>query len=956
MFTRSIQRQVIVVCMFVFLAGLSSALARAEVNVIPTPKNVEEKGSNVMLYTGGIPAAVIVLPDRATNMERAAAEYISEKLVKEFMLPELAIKKAAELKPADRAGNLILLGALANGSLLSEHSQVLKEKTAWLLSQKSEQAYIIEYLSSVKKPSSGAVVLLTGKGDKGTLYAASTFVQLVRQDKGGCFIPAVSIRDYPDYEYRWGTGPRTSDAGLDWKINLAPYLSVFKAFKPDKANYLDRNSYARTIGCQPVIGLFGDLNYKNRKSYPDGEIYDCIEKSASYKQDGFCMSNEALLKLKAKDLIEYTEKTEPGCLFIHYLDHDTLDRTELAWKNRCASCRERWPNDAIEATDGMVGAYAYELNRMIEAVFSVEKANGYKASRDCLLILSCAPYGRWSEPDAAWKKEIEFYINLSKCMRQVPNVKFILREQGPRQDNSGMRIKEMAEALKTKGKGHGICVYLHLGDTRRTGIRRWPAPHRTLFSWNATPVLSQSFEGAEGSIMIGAANVALISEYMWNRKPVNGYWSVAAKRNEWGANYADMQAGRALPEAVIGQGGFFDRVQRNIYGDEAGKQVADGLRPVIYRGEVIAPVDSWEWLKEIYSAWLVSDERPTQTSWLELFQQLKQANQRAVTGLQAALKATDLKPGRREEVQSLLVGYRRGLFWLEVAEKEVELYLKLWSGEQAENQRKNLADMLAGCLPGEAAFAAEVKGRLEGVDDKIAALREKNDDFQDKLLALKKNAGNIQAAIREELAEDKSLLFYEHRVMILGYTRIAVVGPMPSFLENHRLGYVEPLGNKLTEAIYGYDVLYLNLRKKLSPEELVMIRKFVSSGGGLLISSATPYYITGSGNLTSIADWLGAKSYGNLKGKLISDFSNTLMDGSEKWLAGYECSSGSACLGGFLTGMPLLRFEKMQSLAFMVANKFEKGRVVYLSRPDDIPEEMLLRTLLWLFNNRLKRG
>lgn len=932
--------------LFLFIQSLQSA-----VNIIPTPKWVEEKKGKFWLLQGK-EKATIVIDEKSTSKERLSADYINKILKKDYRLSGLNIKVPSELTSEEKNGNLILIGNLENNFLFKDYQQLLKEDEEFLQNQKSEQVYIINFFPNKVNPESG-VVFLSGKKDQGTLYAAVSFTQLIRREKNDYFAQPVQIRDYPDFEYRWpGSAIKDVDEALRWKINLSPYYYIYDSFNPEKSGNLTTNRYARERGIKPVNGVLGNLTLKNRKSYPDGATYECIgEEDAENFTLGYCPSNEELLKLKCEMLKRFVERTEPGCLYIHFLDMDTYESTEIAWKNRCPECRKRWPSDVLEAIDGKAGAQSYVFNKFCEAIFSVKKGDGYDAKEDCLVLFVSAPYCRWSEPDSAWEKEIEYYVNVSKNMKYVSNVEFCMREEGPREDGKKMRVLELAEALKKRGKGHEVFLYFAGGD-KRTTYRNWPVRHQIPFYWLASPVMSQSFEGANTILVTCATHLALKAEYMWNRKPVGGYWIAPENRGEWGGKYASLIT-PVLPTEIFSKGKFFDRVYQNIYGEKAGSYIAEGLRPITFQGGTISPEPSYTWLELIDKSWLFTDSPELQEKWLKLFAQIAEANRRAIDGINSALTCEDLIPGKQEELKDLLKKYEKGLYWAKFAQKEASFYLS-WIKEGKEKAQSILTEinsLLKEAPEGEVEFASKMRERIAKASSQLETVKDESELFKVKLESLKKSAPEIQNKIKEELKVRENYNLKE-RIKPLEYIRIGVIGGYFSYLlKDKNLGYCKGL-KRLTEEIMDYDVICYNTVEKLTPEEITLIRNFISSGGGFLTSGATPYYIVGIRDLTPIADWLGARSYGNYAGKLLPAFPSFFSQDLEGWIQEFESKKGSACLQLPLTGLPILTYEDKKNLIFLLANKYGSGRVIYSSYAE-LPEDLIYKILLWLGHNKI---
>lgn len=914
------------------------------------------KDKDYVIDASGIRAKILVGGTHADTI--AAALALNEILTDDFLIHPLEVESVSS--PAvikDESSPVIMIATLADAHLLEPWQEKLAEDIAFLRHQDSPQAYVIRFFrSEPNKPYDTAVLL--GADVPGTVYAAVSFAQLAAFSDTVLQTPVVSIRDYPDFEHRWGGGSTPKDA-VRHKINIAPYRENYVNVNPSSSRHLGVNQDAARYGpgtVRPVIGYMNDFGLKNRESYPDGQLYECIEEVAFM---GLCPGNEELRTLRMNVLRQQIERNEPTALYIHHVDHDTYDRTLKSWINRHPGCRERWPNDVLEAEDGMAGAMAHEFNSILKTIAEVKKENGYDGERDCLVLAVIAPYGRWSEPDDAWERIIEYYVQLSRMLPEDANILFVLREQGPRQNGGAMRIREISDALQEYGNGHEVFVYQHLGDIRRTALRRWPVLHQSLFSWLPSPTLSASFDGANGIMMLGASDTALRAEYLWNKSPNSGplaNYSIAPNtRSEWGAAFTSMISGNQLPDEIFAPGGFFDKVWSNRYGNTAGTYLANGKRPTLFRNQTIAPVLNDAWLRHIYAVWRPEDQPQRHGEWTELFTELKRSTTRALEGLKLALEAPDLKPGRRDELLNIEQNLSGGLIWVNAAILESKWYNALWSGSEYSDDIRQKLEKHSHLL-NEYSLVSTFRDRLDKAPAEIETSRQHSGSINEYLAELRANAPTIRNTLQRELTQVHPDLQVV-QLQVLGYTRIAVVGQAFSHLLNDEvLGFIERVGIRDAFEPGRYDVVCLDLphRDALGSEQLESIRSFIANGGGLMIASATPFRMLNSANLDPIADWLGARRYGNSAGNIIFMRDTNIFDGYQEWINAYIAPGGTAGLSTPVTGIPLISFQRHQDLSFMLANRYRRGRVLYTARAD-LPAEINHRILLWLFGNRLSR-
>lgn len=930
--------------------------AGAALNIIPTPKHVAE-GEGAIRLDQGTASILMVLSDAPAGKETAAANYFNQRLRDLYHLPELTVVKLSALDSSAATNcDLILIGNAARHALIGEYQELLKDDIEFLRKQTTDQAYVIRVLKNRANPRR-SVVVLSGRGDQGTLYAAVTFGQMIRKHQGAWAVSCADIRDYPEFEERW-IKFRSADDALAAKVTISPFLnlsvaSMLSVKAGEKCLAINRRG--REIGVRPVTSpcTMMDMGLQNRRSYPTGEIYECIGTLDDRdKTFGFCPSNLELRRLKTERLRDLVSRTEPGALYLHHEDYDTYATAQAAWKNRCAECRSRWPSDDLESEQGQAGAFAENLNIMLAAIFSVKNDSGYLAAKDCLVGLVVPPYTRWSEPDEIWDREAAFYVALSRRLNFVENVQFILREQGPRQDGTQGRFLELNQRLREQGKGHQLWAYVHGGD-RRTTWRNWPVRHKVPFGWICSPVFLGVNRGVSTLFLAGGTHPLMKAEYAWNTRPEGGFWVETKTFQEYYAAISRFYGAVYVPE-IFERGALFDRVYQNLYGEQAGQSAADGLRPAVFRGGVIFPVPGTAWLGLIDPVWSLSDSSALHGKWRELFARQAEANQRAIGGLQKALACDDLPPGRAEDLREQLNDHERGLAWAELAGNEAAYYLSVLNGEtNAAVFLANLHGALDRMPKEEKAFATARRKRLNEAAAKVQAVVSYRELHSLKLDELRQKAPDIQDRIRKELRVRPGYNV-KGSVGPLGYIRMAVVGGgsgLKRFLDDKNFGwckFVKGLGPEIMD----YDVVCYGGIEKLAEDENDLLRNFVLSGGGLLLVGGAPAAMAGGADLTPIADWLGTAQYGNIGGTLAVPAPSFISQGAEEWLGSFEAGKGTAALLAPLTGLPLLTFAGNPNAAFLFANKFGSGRVVFAATAG-IPDELLYKLILWLGHNKI---
>lgn len=943
----------------------SGLAAQKMINIIPTPKTVAVTGGAVDIHSPQ-GQAVIVLPDAPSAGAIAAAEYLRDALHAELLI-DLPVKRAGELgDEAGRAASLVFMDGAAGEAATRLAPAAAARVRASLKGLGHPEGYA---LTAAREGDRG-IVVIAGVGAPGLLHGAASLAQAVQRRGDACFCPCMELADYPDYDLRWAYRVSPENT-LRYKCNLAPYLTFYGNFRPDYTGGLTRNRAGRRLGVAPVIGFFGSTDLLNRRAYPAGGLYPCIGDDRGICEEGyyqtykgqsrvqgFCLSNEQLLALKCDRLREFTANNEPMCLYLHFEDTDAYAQSVIEWKNRCDACRDRYPNDRIEAQDGKAAAMARTADAMCAAVFSVKKPDGYDAARDCRILLVLSPYMRWSESDDSFAREVRYYVNVSRNMTQVPHVSFVIREIGPGgAAGAGFRMRVLADALRDEGRGHNVFVYCHGGDAR-TAFRRWPRRHAVNFHWSASPLTLQSFEGASGAFIQAASreSAELKAECLWNRKSPLIEFGMPADKAAWGSVFAGLIGG-ALPAAVFGPGEFFDRAFQNRYGARAGAMIADALRPEMWRKSAMFPEPGAAWLQHVDKVWSFRDVAAMQAQWRELFEKIRERNDGAIRALQAAPGMDDFRRGRAAELADMAARYREGRFWAGAAAREAEVYRAMWSGAAEDTERADAIwdEWLSGAPAGTEQMVETRRKRIADARTKLEDVRLASAGLKSRLALLKGEAPRVAGEIERELSvrADYDLPAMAGRLEVMRFGVMGDRGQWPAALARQNMvRHISSLNDNPAEH---FDVLVILPDAGLgqsSSNGMEALRDFVSAGRGLLLVGSAPYRLAGGSDLSGMADWLGALRYGNSGAGVAAVRGNFISDGSQSWIERWPGNRGAAGLAAPLTGVPLLAYRDHPDLFFMLANKFGAGRVLYAARAD-IPEDMLLRMLLWLAYNKI---
>jgi hypothetical protein len=525
----------------------------------------------------------------------------------------------------------------------------------------------------------------------GMLYAVATLRQLLARNQAGQIeFPHCEIYDYPDIEFRgaarwlvelegtrmmydWGDGRekvleryrRKVDFCMRHKINMA-FFDGFE-WKTDKyPQYVDDirslNNYAAARNVRLEFGGHGigfggfpghtlegikGLGDYNRRSYPDGEIYECGRiTGASFNphfpsvtsnamRNGTCRSNDDLNELKKAELENYVRQLEPGVLYIHNEDISQYAELEQMWLNRCPDCRARWPEDNVASPNGAAGAIAYGMQCLYEGIASVKNPNsGYDGERDCQIIFASPAYGTFSEDDPTWQHISDFWVAVSKELGHS-QIMFCVREQFYQMNNNTLRIKQLSERMQREGGGHGLFVFVVSGADLYT--------NSALFA--ATSRLNHFFDGARAIFnfnggLFAAPQEIYNSEYAWNLHSQFGI-DKATGYNKAKEKYLSRSANLEYPETDF----LLKRACELCYGDAA----AEMMQFYLCRDEDnnFPAALFFQLFRRLFQKEFAQHNRAQQElKWQGIYQQTTQA----ITYIDAALERTLPRPEVREEL------------------------------------------------------------------------------------------------------------------------------------------------------------------------------------------------------------------------------------------------------------------------------------------------------------------
>ena len=583
--------------------------------ILPTPQYCEYLNDKVILSQREIRVNYVV-PPRMEPQIRVAMDLISETL-KELGFTVNASQVSMD-KSIPQTGLNILLLPYAQYSEGRGTDTILSEDDRQTL--RSRDAGGQQYVLVVQ--SQGKSVNLIGGTSQGVLYASASLVQLIVKEGDVVAIPAVHLRDFPDFKYRmaadwlmnveinkwsydWGDGikaysqriRRKLDLCTRYKINmvLAHGFGWGADFFPGFAEMMQElNQYARDRGIKMVTGGYGASYgiayqsgplyeeapylgkvFKNRVAYPDGKIYQCMGFSDSKdplidtRTLGSCRANEELNAQKAAELREYVERTEPGGLYIHHEDFGEYDGTQASWLQRCERCKKRWPNDDLKALDGGAGGLANGYGKLIEAVNGVRNSKtGYDASRDCTIIVISPVYDTGSLSVKEWENVLQLWQNIGRQLPKAENVEIGFREIFPLQGSTRKWVYYFKHTMSAAKLPFAIFMFFAGGADYY--LSDYPAV--------PTPAIDRSFLGSEAIYNAsGGFNQEpmqiIDAEYSWNTRS-NGFFHDPSNYEDAVRIWKSYVDNEARPNEIFGKDGLLEKVCECLYGRTAGKHVS----------------------------------------------------------------------------------------------------------------------------------------------------------------------------------------------------------------------------------------------------------------------------------------------------------------------------------------------------------------------------------------------
>ena len=527
-------------------------------------------------------------------------------------------------------------------------------------------------------------VVITAQTSIGILYGLMTLCQLCEEAP-----ETFEIYDRPQIRFRGNMNTLWAESGI-WsydfgdgleaachrvevaiddaarsKLNMM-YIDAF-GYETERFPGYDKAmsrlaAYGRVRGVRMMFGAYGmsygasghkngyyGKVYRNRRPYPDGELYDCIGtynkghdpkdiKGASY---GTCLTNRALTDDKIEEMRQYLRATGTSMIYMHNMDADQIH--EPLWLARCECCRKEYPNDSLYAEDGAAGAFAAFYDQILDALLP---------EFPDLVICPVSPgyaYAHSSQDDD-FEKCRQFWGAVYKFCRNREFIVPTFRELFYQHESNELRFDLIREVLPSIG-----CVYFSSGDGFYSDKIYTPSA-----AYVATMRDSDVMLCANGGALQKPTQMAN-AEYLWNPDH-SAFWNLEflGSYQEQMAHYTDFREGHIRPEGIYGDGGLLETSCALLFGKAHAKRIADIFRLRGKNGEcpifTACNVELWTNYTKVNfpMLWDTPVEVFQQEMYRERFSECGMVTLAAKEILEEILEADDLSADTRAHLEFLL--------------------------------------------------------------------------------------------------------------------------------------------------------------------------------------------------------------------------------------------------------------------------------------------------------------
>ena len=367
-------------------------------------------------------------------------------------------------------------------------------------------------------------VAIVGHDAIGALYGAETLRQLMAE---GGKVPAVRIRDWPDYACRgqmriWGginrygkTATRNKStldvaavkAGLDemarHKLNVISTLHSSYGFPEDpaiKAQYRELFAYARERGIRSTVvipqAVFTKHFRPGKEDLDEDGKWPCIEHHLPWADYWYCWSRDDATAKAAKWWAGYLRGlgATDAYVVVHPRDSCGKDgRDPEEFSKRCARCRARYADDERwKATADQLNVFSRVLKEELPDLDVGSCVQPY-----CIEML------KRIKDDETWKRDsIDFWVKVDKALEDP---KFFLGGWACRREFLEEFRRNVPDRPYRFGDTFAKNAGVFMTSARRYGTMYRGGDDERVF------VTASVNEGQWESMLLAA-------EYMWNAK------------------------------------------------------------------------------------------------------------------------------------------------------------------------------------------------------------------------------------------------------------------------------------------------------------------------------------------------------------------------------------------------------------------------------------------------------
>ncbi len=338
-------------------------MEKHDFTIIPCPKYLDIAEEQLDLSR----AAVLTRGKDASDIVRTGADYVREALIaKGIMISEEAGSNAVQ----------IIVGAKGD--------TVFEGFSKPVAPPDRPQGYTIV----CGKTGEADAIAICGNDELGALYGCMAFYQMIKTLPAKS-LPAVSVRDYPDFFRRgcWNTYHQGMRRRVVKNITMArfnntglSYMRDHFRFSPQVMQTLkETNDYLKKHGIMGQIRGWTSVGAAPRPESGAKYYYPVSDDVIGHRGMAFTWSDDAALAARAEALADFARRTGTKGYYLHF--QDTYNSN---WDRRPKNARERFGDDYAAALANVINHYfnaIREVHPDAAVVFLTQPYWGYDAGK-----------------------------------------------------------------------------------------------------------------------------------------------------------------------------------------------------------------------------------------------------------------------------------------------------------------------------------------------------------------------------------------------------------------------------------------------------------------------------------------------------------------------------------------------------------------------------------------------